>query len=287
MVERTFGTDAREPRGAGYLLIRPRSRWDGFHLRELWAFRDLLRTFVERDLKLRYKQTGLGIAWVVIQPLLAAAIFTFVFGRVAKLPSEGLPYALFAYAGLMGWTLFSQTLSRAATSLVGNAGMVSKVYFPRALLPLSSAGSVLVDFLVAGVMLVVLLVAYSVRPGWAVLLLPLWVAVTLALALGVGLAVAAASVRYRDIQYILPVLVQMLLYATPVAYGLSAVPNSLRGYLALNPLTQLCEAYRWSLIGGPQPSLPSLLWPTAAAAVSLVLGMTIFSAREREFVDVL
>ena len=250
-------------------------------------FRDLLLALAARDVKLRYKQTLLGVAWVVLQPLLAAGIFTFVFSLVAKLPSDGVPYFLFSFAGLLGWNLFNNILTRSSASLVGNANLISKIFFPRLVLPVASLGSAAVDFAVALGMMVVLLVAYRWAPPVAVVLLPVWLVLLAALALGVGLWTAALSVSYRDVQYILPVVTQVLLYASPVPYGASAVPKRLLGIYYLNPLSAPLEAVRWSLLGTAPPPLLWLMYSTAAAAGLLFAGLVVFKRMERKFADVI
>jgi lipopolysaccharide transport system permease protein len=242
-----------------YLSIRPTSGWAAINLRELWQFRDLLLSLAGRDVKLRYKQTALGVIWVVLQPLLAAGVFSFVFGKVAKLPSDGLPYFLFSYAGLLGWNLFNNTVTKCSTCLVGNSQLISKVFFPRLVLPLSTVPSALIDFAVAICMMVVLMAIYHVPPTPALLLLPLWMGVLILLSLGIGLWTAALSVSYRDVQYILPVFLQILLYASPIAYSLAAVPSNLRIYFLINPLSGPLEAFRWSLqLMRSVPCRPSL-----------------------------
>ncbi len=275
--------EAPEP----YLIIRPTSGWAALNLRELWQFRDLLFTLSGRDLKLRYKQTALGVIWVILQPLMAAGIFSFVFGTVAKLPSNGVPYLLFSFAGLLGWNLFSNTLSKTSGCLIGNAQLISKVYFPRLVLPLSTVPSTLVDFGVAAGMMGVLMVLYGVAPGWGLLLAPLWLAMLLAIALGIGLISAALTVSYRDVQYILPVFLQILLYASPVAYSISAVPERLRVFYTLNPLTAPLEALRASILGGQMPGWGTLAWSAGLAVVLMGLGAMSFKRMERRFADVI
>src|SRR4051794_19936665 len=200
-------------RTAHHLVLKPRNRWGRRDLVEVWRFRSLLGQFARRDITLRYRQTALGVVWVVLQPLIAAGIFAIVFGRVAGLSSNGVPYIVFSYAGLLGWTIFSNYLTKASGSLVGNAALVSKVYFPRIVLPLSVLAGVLLDFLVSLVLMAILLIATSTAPGWGIALLPLWVIVTLVLCTGIGLLTGSLAVRFRDVNYILPVLVQFLLYA--------------------------------------------------------------------------
>ena len=275
-----------------WLTIRPTSGWAAINLRELWHFRDLLFSLAGRDLKLRYKQTALGVIWVVLQPLMAAGIFSFVFGKLASFPSHGVPYFLFSYVGLLGWNLFANTLSKTSTCLVGNSQLISKVFFPRLVLPLSTIPSVMVDFSVAAAMLVALMLFCRVHPGLPLLLLPLWIAVLLLFALGIGLCTAALAVSYRDVQYILPVAIQALLYASPIAYALSDALAKLshrweRIIYELNPLAAPLEAFRWSILNiTPPPALP-LAYAATAAAVVFLVGTYSFKRMERKFADVI
>jgi lipopolysaccharide transport system permease protein len=256
-------------------------------LREFWHAREIFYRFGMRDLTLRYRQTALGVTWVVIQPLMAAGIFAVVFGGVAELPSDGIPYFVFSFAGMLGWNAFSQVVSRSSGSLVANQALVSKVFFPRMLVPLSSILSVLVDFVVTFCLGVVLLAAFGINPGWPIVLLPVWILLLLLVASGLGLVASALMVKYRDVQYIVPVLIQMLLYASPIAYSLSAVPDRLRLLYDLNPLSWIFEAIRWSFLGLPAPPP----WQIAAAVVvALVVfgaGVVIFQQMERAFADVI
>jgi lipopolysaccharide transport system permease protein len=269
------------------LIIERRSRFAALNFRELWQYRDLLWTLAGRVIKLRYKQTVLGVAWVIAQPLIAAAIFAFVFGRVAKLPSDGVPYFLFAYAGLLGWNVFNSTLTKVSACLIGNAQLVSKVYFPRLILPLSTVGSTLLDFAVALALFVVLMIVKGVEPTWGILLLPIWLALLLMLAIGLGLYSAALMVLYRDLQYVLPIVLQFLLYASPVAYAVSSAPESLRSILMLNPLAGLLEAFRWSLLGRGHIETSAIVYSAAVAEMSFVLGALAFRQMERRFADVI
>lgn len=270
-----------------YLTIRPTSGWAALNLREVWRFRDLLMSLAGRDLKLRYKQTALGVIWVVLQPLMAAGIFSFVFGKVAKLPSDGRPYFLFSFAGLLGWNLFNGVVSKSSTCLVGNAHLISKVYFPRLILPLSTVPSVMIDFAVAAGMMGVLMGIYRVPPTAAVMLLPVWMAILLLLALGIGLCTAALTVSYRDVQYILPVFLQVLLYASPIAYATSAVPENLRRWYLLNPLSGVLEGFRWSLLGTARPPMGAVVYAAAVAVGAFVIGAFSFKRMERKFADVI
>jgi lipopolysaccharide transport system permease protein len=269
------------------VTIRPSKGWVALNAGEIWNFRDLLFTLAGRDLKLRYKQTALGVIWVVLQPLMAAGVFSFVFGTVAKLPSSGLPYLLFSFAGLLGWNFFNNVLTKVSGCLIGNSQLISKVYFPRLVLPLSNIGSCLIDFAVAGGMMVVLLAVYRIAPSLAVLLLPLWMVILTAIAMGLGLCSAALAVSYRDIQYILPVFTQILLYASPVAYSIKAVPPHLHWIYLLNPLAPPLEAIRASLLGTEMPSAWSLAASATVALLLLFVGLYSFKRMERIFADVI
>ncbi len=267
--------------------IQPTSGWRLLDLPQLWAFRDLLSTLAVRDLRLRYRQTALGVIWVILQPLLAAGIFSFVFGTVLKAPSDGVPYFIFSYAGMVAWTLFHNTLSRSSACLVGNAHLVSKVFFPRLILPLSTVYATLVDFAVALGMMGVLMAIYGVAPGPGLLLLPVCAAMILAFSLGLGLLAAGLMVSYRDVQFILPVALQFLLYATPVGYPVSAVPEAWRSLYLLNPLSVLIETFRTSLIGSGQIAWGPFLAASLFACALLTVGAFAFRRMERRFADII
>lgn len=269
-----------------HLRIRPTSGWQALNIPQIWQYRDLLYTLAARDVRLRYKQTALGVIWVVLQPLMAAGILSFVFGTVAKIPSDG-PFFLFAYAGSLGWSAFSGTLSKASACLVGNAHLISKVYFPRLILPFSTVLSSLLDFAVALVMMVVLLAIYEVPIGLGFLLLPVWLLLVLLFAIGIGLLMAALTVTYRDVQYILPVALQFLMYASPVVYAVSHVPESLRWIYNLNPLASLLEGFRWSLIGSHPVSLSNITYSAILGLIVFVIGAFAFKRMEKTFADVI
>jgi lipopolysaccharide transport system permease protein len=275
------------PKGRIHLVIERRSGWSALHLLEMWEYRNLLFTLAGRDVKLRYKQTALGVIWVILQPLLAAGIFTFVFGKVAKLPSDGLPYFLFSYAGLLGWNAFSHTLTKASACVVDNAHLVSKVFFPRLILPFSTVFSTLIDFAVASVLMGVLMVVYGVAPTWGILLVPVWLLMMILLAVGMGLFTSALMVAYRDLKYVIPVLTQFLLYASPVAYSVSAVPASLRPWFYLNPVSGLLEAFRWSLLGRGQLDWGAVGYSAACVVAAFLFGAYSFKKMERKFADVI
>lgn len=269
------------------LRIAPGHRNIARELAETWQARDLLYTFADRDLRLRYRQTALGIVWVVLQPLIAAGIFTFVFSKVAHLSSEGKPYMLFSFAALSGWNLFSGILTRASGCLVGNANLVSRVFFPRLILPLSVIPAAFVDFAVSLGMFAVLLVVYGVAPTFALVTLPFWMALFAAGALGAGLVAASLTVRYRDVQFVLPVATQLLLYASPVAYAAASVPVQWRALYYLNPLVAAIEGLRWSLLGTEAPSPGSVAYSAGVAALAVFAGIVVFRRMERGFADVI
>lgn len=279
---------ASPPAAKPFVKLRPTSGWAALNIAEAWQFRDLLFSLANRDVKLRYKQTALGVAWVILQPLIAAGIFSFVFGKVAKLSSGKVPYFIFTYCGLLAWNAFSTTLSKSSMSLVGNAQLISKVYFPRVILPFSTIPSTLIDFAVAFCLLVFLLPAYGVTPGLAIVLLPVWLFLILLLAMGGGLIASALTVSYRDVQYILPVVTQFLLYGSPVAYAVSEVPTRYWPYYFLNPLSALLEAFRWSLLGGAGGALRwgYLGFSASICVLTFIVGMFTFKKMERQFADV-
>jgi lipopolysaccharide transport system permease protein len=248
---------------------------------------DLLLSLAARDVKVRYKQTVLGVLWVVLQPLLAALIFSFVFGLVAGLVVQGRPYLLFAFAGLTAWNLFSNTVTRSSTAILANAPMVTKVYFPRLVLPISAVFSAVLDFGVALGVMAIMLAFWRVWPGVAVVLLPVWAALLLLLGLGIGLTAGALMVRFRDIHHMITTLLTLGLYASPVAWPASAVPARYRLVYQINPLSGLLDACRWSLLGAGDLSVGALAYSATAALLVLWLGIKVFQGLERSFADVL
>jgi len=223
----------------------------------------------------------------VLQPLIGAGIFSFVFGKVAKVPTDGVPYFLVSYVGLLAYTVFSGTLTKVSGCLVGNAQLISKVFFPRLVLPLSNVFSTLIDFGVALVMAIILSLSFGYSPGWHILLLPVWLALILMLSMGIGLYAAALMVSYRDVQYILPVATQFFLYASPVAYPLNAVPAKYHALYLYNPMAGLIEAFRWSLIGRGELPVGPLFYSAAWAVIAFVAGAFAFKNMEKKFADVI
>jgi lipopolysaccharide transport system permease protein len=271
----------------GQIVITPRGRWSLPPVRELWESREVLYRFGQRDVVLRYRQTAVGVIWVLLQPLAAAGVFAVVFGQVAKLPSAGIPYVVFSYMGMLAWTTFSSVISRGSTSLVSNQALISKVFFPRMLVPLSTVLAVMLDQLVALTLGIVLLVVFGINPGIPVLLLPIWALLLLMLSSGIAMVTSAIMVRYRDVAYVLPWLLQILLYAAPVAYSLEAVPDHLRIFFDLNPLTWFLEAYRWSLLGQPAPPWWGIVGMLVTGIGGFLIGALVFSSFERDFADLI
>jgi lipopolysaccharide transport system permease protein len=269
------------------LIIRPDSARSLGLMGDLWEFRDLLWTLAGRDLTLRYRQTVLGVAWVALQPLLGALIFTFVFGTIAGLPSDGIPYLVFTFASLAGWGLFSGIVTRASGSLVQNSGLIAKVWFPRAVIPGSVVPAAALDLAVALAVLVVLMLWLGVALSPTMLLAPLWALALAALAFGLGLIGAALMVSYRDVQHILPVAMQLLLYASPVAYSAGVVPERYRDIYWMNPVAPLLEGLRASLLGTAMPPAGSVTSALITTLIVLALGATVFRRLERRFADVI
>jgi len=267
------------------LVIRPPRKWVPVDIKELWVYRELISAFTLRDVKLRYKQTGLGIAWAVLQPLLTMVIFTVFFGGLANLPSDGVPYPLFVLAALLPWTLFAEGLTRSTASMVTNANIMTKVYFPRLIMPLSSIISPLVDFAVSFIILIAMMVYYGFVPTLNVLFLPVFLLLALATALGVGLWLSALNVKYRDFQYTVPFMIQIWLFASPVAYSASLVPESMRIWYGLNPMAGVIEGFRWALLGTGAPSAMVLV-SVGMVIVLLVSGMFYFRRMEQYYADI-
>lgn len=269
------------------LVIEPGSAPWRQYARDLLHHRDLIRVLGFREIKLRYRQTALGVAWVVLQPLLSAGILGFVFNRVARLPTDGVPAFAFTFAGFLAWTVFSSSLMRTTLSIVANASLVSKIFFPRVMLPLSALVAVTVDFLVGYFVLLLVLAGSHLLPNARLLLLPVWVLSLMMLSQGVGSVLATFSVRYRDIPQVTPVLVQLLLYASPVAYSISAVPTRYRTIYELNPLASLLGAFRWSVLGTPFPSTGPLMGALVASVAALGIGWVVLERKESTFADVI
>jgi len=255
---------------------------------DLWLYRELLYFLAWRDIVVRYKQTAIGVAWALIQPLLLMVILTFVFGRLAKLPSDGIPYSLLVLCGLLPWFFFSQAFSSASSSLVGNANMVSRIYFPRMLIPLSAVAVCLVDFAITFGLLIVYALMSGVLPDWRVIALPGFLLLAIATAVGAGLWIAALNVKYRDFRYVVPYLVQIGMYISPVGFNSALVPEKWRIVYALNPMVGVIDGFRWSFLGGrTELFLPGLFLSVLLSLGLLVSGIAYFRKTERHFADLI
>jgi lipopolysaccharide transport system permease protein len=267
-------------------IIRPSRGWVALQLGEIWRYRELLFFLIWRDVKVRYKQTAIGGAWAIIQPLLAMIIFTVFFGRLAKLPSDGIPYPLFSYAALLPWQLFAHALTESSNSVVANERLVTKVYFPRLIIPLASVLSGLVDFAVAFVIVLAMMAWYRVPPTWTIFTLPLFLVLTLVTALAIGLWLAALNVQYRDVRYTVAFIVQLWLFASPVAYSSSLVPVRWRPVYGLNPMAGVIEGFRWALLSKTSGPGGMLAVSTAVVLMILVGGLYYYRRMEKSFADV-
>jgi lipopolysaccharide transport system permease protein len=265
--------------------IDPPSGWTSIGLGELWEYRELLYFLTLRDVKVRYKQTALGAAWAIIQPVFMMAVFSLFFGRLAKVPSDGIPYPIFTFCALLPWQLFAHALTESSNSLVANERLITKVYFPRLIVPMAAVLGGLVDFAVAFVILIIMMLYYGIVPGWAILTLPAFILLAVMTALGVGLWLSALNVKYRDVRYTINFLIQFWLFATPVAYPSSIVPERWRVLYGLNPMAGVVDGFRWALLG-KQPPGAMLAVSVAAVIVILIGGLYYFRRMEQEFADV-
>jgi lipopolysaccharide transport system permease protein len=267
------------------IIIRPGKQSLLEALREFWEYRDLLYMLTVRQISVRYKQAVIGVGWVLLQPLVAMAIFTVIFGQFAKLPSDGIPYPIFTYSALVLWNLFSEGLTRAGTSLIADEKLISKVYFPRLIIPLASVGSAWIDFAVSLFLLLPLTYLYGLRPRSSLLLLPVAMVITMVLSSGIGMFLAAMNVRYRDFQYVATFLVQIWLYASPIVYSVNIVPEPVRPFYYLNPMAGLIELFRFAVTGQGGFNLIGLVFSALGAVISLGLGTIVFRMVERSFAD--
>ena len=268
-------------------LILEAGRADSQYWRDVWHYRELFFILAWRDISVRYKQTAIGVAWAILRPFLSMVVFTLVFGKLAKLPSDGgVPYALMVFAGMLPWYLFSSVLSEASASIVSNANLIGKVYFPRVVVPLATMVVALVDFLVSFAILVLLMIWYGFMPGWQVLLLPLFVLFALLASIGPALWIAALNVKYRDFRYVIPFLLQFGLYVSPVGFSSAVVPEEWRLLYSLNPVVGVIDGFRWCLLGGGSPLyLPGFLASLVGTVFFLWWGIRQFRRTERGFAD--
>lgn len=270
-----------------YVEIKPRRGWGDLGIKEIWEFRELLYFLIWREVKGRYRQMALGPTWIILKPFVTMVVLSLVFGKLAKLPSDGVPYPLFSYAALLPWTLFTVSLSKSATSLVLNMGIISKVYFPRIVVPISTACAGLVDFFMSFLILIGMMIYFGYMPGIKMLILPMYLALAVFTAMGVGLWLATLAVKFRDVAYAVEHLLQVFMYLTPVVYPASMIPEAWRGLYMLNPMAQVIEGFRWALVGaGQAPDLNTLIvW--GLVLVLLFSGAHLFRRTERTVVDLM
>ena len=288
--DRLLSTDLPEPATpllAPHVRIRPPKGWWDLDVAELWAFRGLLWILVQRDIKLRYKQTALGVTWVILQPLLTSIIFAIVFGNLAKLPSDNSPYIVFVMAGMLPWTLFAQGLQRAGNSMVSDSRLIAKVYFPRMIIPVASAAAVLLDFAVSFCVFAVLCLVYGVPVTWTWLALFPLVLLTFGITVGVSLFFSALNVYYRDFAYALPFVVQTWMYGSPLVYASSLIPPKWQVLYSLNPMSGVIDGFRWALLGDVEFPAVHLGLSVAVGACILAFGVFVFQRVERSFADVI
>lgn len=272
----------------GRVLVIEAGRAERHYWADLWRYHELLWFLAWRDLLVRYRQTAIGIAWAILRPLLTMIVFTLVFGRLAGLPSEGVPYAVLVLVGLLPWQLFASAFTEAGASVVSNAGVIAKVYFPRLIVPVSALGASLVDFLIAFALLGLVMAWYGYVPDWRIATLPFFTLVAVAAALGAGVWTAALNVRYRDVRFVVPFAVQLGLYVSPVGFSSAVVPEPWRLVYALNPMVGVIDGFRWALLGGAVPvHWPGLLLSLAVIAVVLATGVAYFRRTEKSFADVI
>lgn len=269
------------------LEIRPQKRLFDLDLGAVWRYRELLFFLVWRELKIRYKQAAIGAGWAIIQPLFAVLIFTVIFGNFAKIPSDGIPYAVFAFAAMLPWTYFAEALRRGGTGLVDDSDLIRKIYFPRLIIPLAAVITPMFDFLLSFLVLLVLLVWYGIMPTWNVVFLPLFLVLAMILALAVGLWLGPINVRFRDVKHTLPFLIQIWMYASPVVYPVSIVPERWKLLYSLNPMVGVIEGFRWALLGKDNPDFQAMGLSGSLVLLVLLSGIVYFKKMERSFADVI
>jgi len=279
-------TETRAANPEPVLRIEPSKGWVSLKLNEVWEYRELLYFLVWRDVKVRYKQTVLGAAWAVIQPFFTMVVFSLFFGKLAKIPSDGVPYPIFTFAALVPWTFFANGLSKASNSLVGSAHLIKKIYFPRLAIPIANVISGLIDFAIAFVMLIGMMVYFRIAPTFNIVLLPLLLLLALVTCLGVSLWLSAMNVQFRDVQYVIPFLTQFWLFATPIAYPSSLLSEPWRTVYSLNPMVGVVEGFRWALLGTDTAPGPIVAVSTIVAILLLVSGLFYFRRLEKTFADV-
>lgn len=280
--DRLLSTSPEQP----VVVIEPSKAWVALKLRDLWLYRELLYFLIWRDVKVRYKQTALGVTWAILQPLLTMLIFTLIFGRLGGIKSDGIPYPIFAYAGLLIWTFFANAVTNSGNSLVGSAHLITKIYFPRMIIPAAAVGAGLIDFVIAFALQIVLMLYYHVTIGWSLLMVPVLLFLTALLALGVGMWLSALNVKYRDIRYAIPFLIQLWMFLSPVIYPESMLQGKLRYVLMVNPLTGIIENFRVAVLGHGNFHWKSLGISAAITLVVVVYSAYSFRRMEKHFADI-
>ncbi len=268
-------------------LIQPSRGWRHIDFREIWAYRELLYFFTWRDLKIRYKQTAIGVLWAILQPFLTMVVFSVFFGHFVKVPSEGIPYPIFVYLGLLPWTLFSQSLSRASESVVSHSNLIKKVYFPRLIIPVAASLSAVVDFFISLVILLIMMLFYKIVPSVSIIYLPFLVMLCFLCSIGIGFWLAAVNVMYRDVRYAIPFLIQLGMYVTPVIYPVSVVPEKFAWIIYLNPMTGIIEGFRACLLGYKAMPVAGIGVSFLVTVIFLLSGLFYFRKVERIFADVI
>jgi lipopolysaccharide transport system permease protein len=269
------------------IVIEPRKGLWHLEFKAIWAYRELLYFLVWRDIKVRYKQTVIGVGWALVQPLVTMLVFTVIFSKFAKIDSDGIPYPLFAYSGLLPWNYFAGSLGRSINSVAGNTYLISKVYFPRLFLPFAGTVSGMIDIAASFIVLIALMVWYGVSPTWGIMLLPVFLLLAMMTALAIGLWLCALNVTYRDVGHMVPFLTQVWMFASPIAYPVSAVPEQWRLFYGLNPMVSVVEGFRWALLGKTAPDFMMMSVSALGVLACLVFGVMYFKRMERTFADVI
>lgn len=269
------------------VIIKPRNKWISIDFNELWKYRELLYFLVWRDVKVRYKQTVIGAGWAIIQPFVTMIIFTIIFGNIAKIPSDGVPYPIFSYSGLLLWIYFSTSVSSSSNSVVGSSNLITKIYFPRLIIPLTSSLAGMVDYCIAFIILVLMMIYYGITPGFSIIFLPIVLFLTFITATGFGLWFSSLNVKYRDVHHALPFFIQLLLFATPVIYPLTFVPDKYRWLLSLNPMSGVIEVHRACILGNKTIDLNTLSISVSISLIIFISGLFYFRRTERYFADII
>jgi lipopolysaccharide transport system permease protein len=270
-----------------FFVIEPNRSWFNLKLKALWDYRELLYFLAWRDLKARYAQTVMGLAWAVVQPLFMMAVFTIIFDKIARFPSDGIPYPLFAYAALVPWTFFAKSLDRSGFSVVAESNLITKIYFPRLIIPLSATLGGLLDFAIAFLLLVAMMVWFGVLPTWKLVMVPLYLLLTVMASLAVSLWFSALFVKYRDIAAVIPLLTQVWMFASPIVYPVSMIPQEWQKLYNMNPMVGVIGGFRWALLGAPAPDPAVLALNVLTIGVFLILGMAYFNRMANTFADVI